>query len=403
MRSNTDKVYNFNLFYIAFCIVWTPLQLFYLKIDGYGRLQMFFSIIAIIVNFSTIFKRKGSLQSKAFGFWLLLVLYTFVNSMIKGFTSATGTVLFIRSELLDPLVFLIIVIIALDHDKIKSLKTIFIAECSYLTFGALNMGMMDNGRALAIGLGNLLPLMAVSTLFVAGILLCVQQLRWGYRLYLVVFILALYVVIMTGTRKALGAMVLMVVGTIVSSSGKNTVRMWIVLTIGTIIGWFGFKWMMSNTFMGSRFAEIGEQAGDFIFSSNPIINNFILSFLGDRSYFYFIGLQIFHQHPLTGIGLRNFATVNMSNLRLHTEYITQLCENGIIGFSLLLIFYYLLIKGLRRKKIEGHGNVLYMFGLLAILFINFTAWTYNMPYIMIMYGILIAEIYHVQSISRSIV
>ena len=402
MRSSTEKVYKFNLFYIAFCIVWTPLQLFYLKIDSYGRLQMLFSIIAIIVNFSTLFKRKGSLRSRAFGCWLLLVLYTFVNSMIKGFTAESGTLLFIRSEFIDPLFFLMIIIISLNHDRIKSLKTIFIAECSYLMFGGLNISMMDDGRALAMGLGNMLPLMSISTLFVAGILLREKQLWWGWRLYLVVFILALYIIILSGTRKALGAMVLMFVGTVVSSSGKKTVQMWIVLTISVIIGWFGLKWMMSNTFMGSRLTEIGEQF-DYTFSSNPVINSLILDFLGDRSYFYFFGLQIFHQYPLTGIGIRNFATVNMSKLRLHTEYITQLCENGIIGFSLLLIFYYLIFKGLRKRKNKGPGNVLYMFGLGAVLFINFTAWTYNMLYIMIIYGILIAKIHPVQSNLKSIV
>lgn len=400
MSSNNDKVFKYNLFYIAFCIVWTPLQLFYIKIDGYGRLQLFFSIIAIVLNFSAIFKRKGSLRSKAFGCWLLLVLYTFVNSMIKGFKAETGALLFIRSEFIDPLIFLIIIIISLSHDRIKSLKTIFIAEFSYLVFGALNMSLMDDGRVFAMGLGNMLPLMTVSTLFVAGILLCEKQLRWGWKLYLAVFILALYIVVLSGTRKALGAIVLVFVGTIVADSGKNTVRMWVVLTISAIIGMIGFNWMMSNTFMGSRLTDIGEQF-DYTFSSNPVINSFILDFLGDRSFFYFFGLQIFHQHPLTGIGIRNFATVNMSNLRLHTEYITQLCENGIIGFSLLLIFYYLIFRGLRKRKNEWDGNVLYMTALLAIIFIDFTAWTYNMLYVMIMYGILIARIYPAQLNSKS--
>lgn len=400
MSSNNDKVFKYNLFYIAFCIVWTPLQWFYIRMDSYGRLQMFFSIIAVVLNFSTIFKRKGSLRSKAFGCWLLLVLYTLVNSMIKGFNAESGVMLFIRSEFLDPLVFLVVIIISLNHDRIKSLKTIFIAEFCYLVFGAMNMVIMDNGRALAMGLGNMLPLMTISTLFVAGILMCEKQLWWGRKLYFAVFVLALYIVILSGTRKALGAMALVFVGTIVAYSGKNTVRMWIVLSICAIIGVLGFNWMMSNTFMGSRLTEIGEQF-DYTFSSNPVINDFILDFLGDRSYFYFYGLQIFHQHPLTGIGIRNFATVNMSKLRLHTEYITQLCENGIIGFSLLLIFYYLIFRGLRKRKNEWDGNVLYMTALLAIIFIDFTAWTYNMLYVMIMYGILIARIYPAQLNSKS--
>ena len=76
-------------------------------------------------------------------------------------------------------------------------------------------------------------------------------------------------------------------------------------------------------------------------------------------------------------------------LRLHTEYMVQLCENGIIGFALLMLFYYQLLKGLWKKHKDGYSTAMCLGGLLMVLFLNLSTWTYNLHIAMIIYALLI--------------
>ena len=116
--------------------------------------------------------------------------------------------------------------------------------------------------------------------------------------------------------------------------------------------------------------------------------------LGDRAIQYELGYMTFLKHPWTGIGLTNFMSVTGYPYRLHTEYMTQLCENGIIGFSLLVFFYFLLIRKLYvNYKKYGDDITIVLFGLLAILFINITAWTYCTVFGMIYYAIILSHAY----------
>jgi hypothetical protein len=82
-------------------------------------------------------------------------------------------------------------------------------------------------------------------------------------------------------------------------------------------------------------------------------------------------------------------------VRLHTEYMVQLCENGIIGFSLLISVYVFLLRKLILKILGGDSMVIMgLFGLLALLFLNITAWTYCQQYAMIFYALSIDYAYH---------
>ena len=147
-------------------------------------------------------------------------------------------------------------------------------------------------------------------------------------------------------------------------------------------------------------------------------------------------------------------------LVLHSEYMVQLCENGMIGFVLLMLFYVLLFVALRKngkriasgkrenkkqvasgrkgkknvskrngkqvamesdgkqivlgsgvetialgknrkqivlRKIGIHDNErskgMVLFGLIAILFLNLTGWSYNQKYAMVFYAIFFATAY----------
>jgi len=91
------------------------------------------------------------------------------------------------------------------------------------------------------------------------------------------------------------------------------------------------------------------------FEGSEFLNKF-----GDRGLYYYFGWKVFEDNPVTGIGLNNYKSYMDEEYSLHTEYMIQLAELGIIGFTLFLSFYFSIIKNLlglrkirtKRKSIE---------------------------------------------------
>ena len=109
---------------------------------------------------------------------------------------------------------------------------------------------------------------------------------------------------------------------------------------------------------------------------------------------YYYGIELFHTNPLTGIGVNNYVQRTGFENRLHTEYMVQLCENGIIGFSLFVRFYVSFIRALlRARKNQELQWLTVASGILAILFLSFTTWTYNQQYVMVIYAVVLVYCY----------
>lgn len=99
-----------------------------------------------------------------------------------------------------------------------------------------------------------------------------------------------------------------------------------------------------------------------------------LNYLGDRAAQYMLAWDLFLEYPITGIGLKNFSVMANYPFVLHTEYMVQLCECGIIGSALYLLFMGGLFKTVFRIW-KSNGRLFYIClgGLLCMLFLNFTA------------------------------
>ena len=379
--------------YLFMSIIWNPLQNYYLHIDGNARTLMILAVIAIITNIGSLHNKVNVFKSSAFICWITLLIYSLMNVLIQGNSNNEPLFVFIRSNFLNAFVFLSILMVELQRDYARCLKIVFIALVVYMLLGLFNMTLDSDMRVYAYGLGNTLPLMSMVGVFIAEILLSENRLRGRWWTFSFLLVLALFITIASATRKALGALAIVLVFFFISQKRRiNTGRIIIMIIIAIII-YFGSDWVLENTFMGERLTDIGEQYTEYELSSNPVINKFWANFLGDRTFFYYYGLQIFHQHPITGIGLTNFQIAQDTNVRIHSEYIVQLCENGIIGFVLLILFYVIILKRLLTKKREGFNIWIYLGGLLAILFLNFTAWTYNSDAVMILYAVLLNFIY----------
>lgn len=383
MKSKS-KTY-FNLFYIALCIVWKPLQMYVLKVDGAGRTIILLSMMAFLLNWKRI--RFVVSKSAAIRVWCVLTIYAMINSLIKGFVSEYGLFSFMNSNFLAPLIFLLISTLQIQISRSLCIKTMLVSLVIFILLGALHIEGNDSGRMLS-EIGNMLPLTCVTCFFVSSILWVEKKMKWWVFASLVVFCFT--IIIMSATRKAFGACAIILLGVFLAkSTKKRNVGFYVKLVLFFIMTYVGIEYLMDNTLIGERIAG-GKEDSKEIVVQNEQINNLLLTIVGDRAIMYVIGTQVFLKNPITGIGICNYMDYTSSSYRLHTEYMVQLCENGIVGFILLWTFYYFVWKNIKRFRQRSKSLfTLFSFGLLSILFINLTSWTYDAQYIMSMYAIMI--------------
>lgn len=392
---NTEKSYTklFNLFYIFVCIVWSPFQQFILHVDGLGRTIEFLSTVAVLLNLIELKKHKEVLATPAFRCWVILLCYSMVNSLFKGFYAEFGAFQFYRFNYFHPIIFLVIMMVELHRDKRTALKVIWLALGVYILLGLPNLALRLSGRFGVAGLGNLYPLHAATFLFVSAVLLVEGRMKiWLFAgLTLVISVIILF----SGTRKAFGAEVIILLGVIWNYGKKNSLWSWIrIILLGGVLVAFVLISMTQST-VGQRIEE-GVDVDRYVrIVENESVNDFLITVLDDRGTQYANALDLFHQHFWTGAGLTNYKYLVGSDFRLHSEYMVQLSENGIIGFVLLMLFYAFIIVALRKnqKKVKSRTITMALFGLAVILFLDFTAWTYCQNFTMVFYAIILTYAY----------
>lgn len=383
----------FNLFYIIVCIIWPPFQLYILHADGAGRTIIFLSVLAVLLNWKALGKRKRVFATPAFRCWVVLLCYSMLNAFVKGFYAENGTFGFLKVNFFHPILFLVIAMLELHKDRRTGLKVIWVALGIYLLIGLPSLVVNRDDRLMVEGLGNLYPLHAVAFLFVSAVLLVEGRIKMWVFVGLTIAVSA--VILMSGTRKAFGAEFIILLGVVLNYGKKKNLWAWIriILLGGVLLA--GVRFAMNHSTVGQRFAEGEEKNYNVQLVGNQHVNDVLMTILGDRAIQYEIGLELFSQHFLTGIGLTNFMNMSRTEFRLHSEYMVQLCENGIIGFVLLILFYVYTISALQKSKKRMKSKVINMvlFGLLAILFLNLTAWTYCQNYVMIVYAMALTYAY----------
>lgn len=381
----------YNLFYIFMAIIWHPFQIYILKVDGAGRTIMMMSILVIMVNLHEFYKQKKIYMSMAFLCWVILFCYTMANAFYKGFYAEFGTFEFLRKHFFDSFVLLIIMMLELSRNKRTSLWVIWVALGAYLLICLPYFSLNDEGRFDAEKIGNLVPLHAVAFLFVSCVLFVEERIKMWFLVGIVIVISV--IIYLSGTRKAFGAEVILLLGVVLNNGKKRNVWAWLRLVFFGGILAVGVYYVMTRTTVGER---IQEGTDDYFYVQlveNEKVNDVLMTLLGDRAVQYESALELYHEHFWTGIGLTNFMDMSGGELVLHSEYMVQLCENGVIGFVLLMLFYVLLTIGLlKNRNHEKRKANMALFGLGSVLFISFTSWTYCMNYIMVFYAVVFSYV-----------
>ena len=381
----------YSLFYIFMAIIWQPFQIYILKVDGAGRTIMIMSILVILVNLYEFWKQKKIYMSMAFLCWMVLFCYSMANAFSKGFYAEFGTFAFLRKHFFDSFVLLIILMLELKRDRQTCLWVIWAALSVYLLICLPYFSLNDEGRFDVEDVGNLLPLHAVSFLFVTSVLFIENKINRVFFWIIVAGISAL--ILLSGTRKAFGAEAILLLGVILNDGKKRNLWSWVRIGVFGALLAVGVYYVVNNTSLGERILSSTEDDGFYVqLVDNQKINDFLMVLLGDRAGQYEMAIEFFHEHYWTGIGLTNYMDMSGGEMVLHPEYMVQLCENGMIGLVLLMLFYVWLIIALSISKRSNTSNKqgvgVSLFGLMTVMFLNLTGWSYNQNYIMIFYAII---------------
>ena len=393
-----SKLYSYlNYFYIAIAVLWRPLHNTLFTIDGKGRILLFLTIMSFLINCNkNAFKKI--LFSKPIAFWLLWCIYVTINTLFHGYDNPSTTFLYFATNN----VFCPCMIMAVSaYEYLKSprlfLKTALVIYLVYTFIGAFVMDIgyvaEEEGAISVNTLGNELALNVMMIIFFAGVLYCHKYITLKWTAALIV--LAIGIVVVTATRKALGAGVIMIIALILSQT-KFTFSSFLKLILPIMILYYGIGFIMDNTQMGERFSKLEEQT-DQVSTMYKVEDNVFLRAMGDRAPQYILGTQIFAEHPITGIGLNNFRRVSGFPFVLHSEYLVQICECGIIGSLLFLLFYLVIIRRLTKQiNWKGKGTkipIMMLGGITALLFVYFTAWSYSFSTYFVVLGCVIGYIY----------
>ncbi|HHX69570.1 MAG TPA: O-antigen ligase family protein [Gallicola sp.] len=288
------------------------------------------------------------------------------------------------AEIIISLIIMTIVSLEFTKNANKLVRILLNITLAYSIIGLLNSVNID-GRLMNESMGNALPLNTVFIVFYSGFLYFNKKLN--SRILIAVWLLSISLIVLSGARKALGASLIIITFYLVAHLRNISFKTIISLVLVIFIFTFAFNYISDDTVIGARIAQTIE-TGERVNTTNIQY----LNFLGDRAQHYILAFELFLNNKLTGVGLRNFSSTTLNAYTLHSEYMVQLAECGIIGTSFFLLFNGWILINLVKLIKKNRAGFFILGALLAILFINLTAWTYSSPMYFASYGIVIGYI-----------
>lgn len=399
MHYYKESLYRFNLFCLYIFLLYQTLTRMVILVDGRGRILSLVIIICIIYNWKNNKQWKKILLSKPIIIWGIWCVFTSINIAVQGhklYTDIEGEVVIFKDDMFYlHIIFQQLIAMTttcwlyLQNKKclIKHIVIIFVLTAVItLLFDSDKVwgGEVRFGSVM----GNNAALMMVSFVFV---LLIAWVNKYVNKCYIIGGItLAVILVFAIQTRKALLAIAIIFTFAYLARVNNRNPFTWILLPVGFFVISYATDYILNSTSIGNRILMIGEQG-----ETSNLTGISFLNLLGDRAMHVYLGWEIWLKYPLFGVGLQNAPYYSHLPYIFHQEYIGQLAENGIIGFSLFIMFYSIIIKdALRRLSVNKKNYVSYCICLgyiVALLFISFTAWTYQFSHYFVALGIIIGE------------
>lgn len=373
-----------NYLFLFLVINYQLVAKFITHIDSAGYFLLALSLVVLLLNS----KQVISVQStKPVKFWLLWCIYVIVNYYLHPVHVNDLTFLQLYRFVFYPFITMTIIIIEYKNNPIPLIKLCAVTILTHTLLGFyFDRGILYRNEDMDHVLGNAYAIITCFGLFYLTLLQRTKHINM--ILFVVLVIVVLIVLAMSGTRKAFGAGLIMLVFWMFSIVDIKKARTW-VLTLFLAFGvYWGYDVLMQNTFIGQRMEYYGEQQERNLPSDAPEF----LKVFGDRAPHYFYGWKQFSKKPVFGVGLSQ-SRVEYSDrtmVYLHTEYMAQLADNGIVGFAFFFALYYWIGKGLlKKRKSDKQLGLVMIGGFAVVLFLNLTAWSWSFPQYFMCLGVLI--------------
>lgn len=381
--------FNINKLFIAYLTI-SPAFVVIGAFDQAGRIKLLLLLMCLVYSFS----KKGF--SKVFSvktifFWGCWSLFSFINwHMIGHISEDIKTWTFIMEHFVYPLSMLIFVYYESCKDKEGTCKVVLYSFVVFVLMGVLfqDVGTGEGTDWEARGgeiLGNSLALNACVLGFVAAFAYINKFIDWKKLFF--VLLLSLVAIFFVATRKALGGLGIILIFLVFARFFVEKPRKLGLVLFLCLSAYAFFYYIVDNTMIGRRMTEMEEQ------DIESLTGNAFFDLFGDRAMHYLLGWDMFLENPIAGVGIKNSILYSGLPYPLHTEYMTQLAEGGIIGTVLYLLFMISLIwitlKYMHRRNLQT--GLICISGILCVLFISFTGWIYQFPFYFILFGMVLAN------------
>lgn len=386
-----DNAYILSYMAMAFAILEKPLSLIF-GLKGAYIIAISFMFMVIIGNINDV-RLKKVLKSPPVVIWMIWVVYSISNWYLgPKYNLEMSDPLYVAKRQLMPIGMMIIVSFEGMRNTNRTIWAMMIITITYVMIGLL---FQQSVSKIEDREGTMLGNEVALTACVLGFFSFIASARSMIKDY---FLIVILVIVMIGifflsTRKALGGIAIIAFFYLIGRYDIKKPRYILTLVVIGIFAYWSFGYIMENTMMGERLSNVSEAA----YLRGAKENDILLRIVGDRAGSYIWGWSIFLQNPITGIGLTNYPSYTMTGVPLHTEYIAELCENGIIGTILYVCFNLSIIMMIVKSRMTKYKyrNVRYVClgGMACILFISLTAWTYAFPRYFSIFGIIIAIYY----------
>ena len=360
---------------VAFIVLlWAPLNRWVIGIDGAGRIPLALLLLACILLGSKI----GTVSlKKPLTIYIVFAFYVLINGLVhESYLNYEGNGIYVMTvNLLCPVLFLLVVSCIAYYDFDKTLKWITWSLLLYCLLCILFGKMSDDER-----LGGELNAngMAIYADFAFYCLLLQYMIGKRSLISLLIFsINPIFLIVITGSRTGFLLLVIVAVLSILLFYKRGHIgSVFLVVTIAVVLV-LGFSYVMNNTVLGERLQNSATQMEGNKYETGTVIDKF-----GDRGPQFYWSWPYFLEHPVFGIGLANWRNASGFPYVLHSEWLVQYVENGLVALFTYLLFFFTLLKNamlVSRRLYDSDKRIMriLIYSLLSVFLLNFASWTYN--------------------------
>ena len=337
----------------------------------YTRFALTSLAIFLVVTYD-----KKIFSYKAVRLYIIWTLYILFRNVLMGYGVWTSHIQMFLAIVPSFTTFLICVH-GYKRDENLLIKVIIVALYFFVLYGmirggstSLTGGIADDERlggelinANAIGIRASLIFFFTTLLFIR------QQLKFGG--YVALSVIPALAVLMSGSRTGFVISVLVASVFIFSNSKRSNTWIWKLAFL--IVASYGMYYILYSTSMGERLLSITTQAEDYHLDTGTAWDTF-----GDRGYQYYTSIPYIADNLWFGIGMGNYINkVSGAVTVLHSEYLIQLLECGLIAFILYFWMYLAtsraLFKGLKVENdaVAKNVKILCLLFMIAMFFVCF--------------------------------